>query len=162
MLRLCLVVVCEFARILFDDRKVFGLKFDPTEPTQVSVFSGYLSQVFNTTIQQKRCCHSVIVRKKREVISDMASMLQDQPFKNRAHVKAEIRRCAMASSVLSFLSFLFVAIGIIGEASNITLGLTSLAWFLLAIFAIIHAIVPTLHLVVAKHFLGTEAESKKE
>ena len=91
----------------------------------------------------------------------MASMLQDQPFKNREHVKAEIRRCAMASSILSFLSFLFFVLGIIGETLKTTLGLTSLSWFLLAIFAIIHAIVPTLHLVVAKHFLGIEVESKK-
>ena len=92
---------------------------------------------------------------------NMANMLQDQPFKNREHVKAEIRRCAMASGVCSLLSFLFVAIGIIGDALNTTLGLTSLSWFLLAIFAIIHAIVPSLHLVVAKHFLGIEAESKE-
>jgi hypothetical protein len=92
----------------------------------------------------------------------MANMLQDQPFKNREHVKAEIRRCAMASSVSSLLSFLFAAIGIIGDALNITLGLTSLSWFLLAIFAIIQAIVPTMHLVGAKHFLGIETESKKQ
>jgi hypothetical protein len=91
----------------------------------------------------------------------MANMLQDQPYKNRNHVIAEIRRCAMASSVSSFLSFLFAVIGIIGDASSITLGLTSLSWFLLAIFAAIHAIVPSIHLVAAKHFLGIEAESKK-
>ena len=91
----------------------------------------------------------------------MANMLQDQPFKNREHVKAEIRRCAMASSFCSLLSFLFAAIGIIGDALNATIGLTSLAWFLLAIFAIIHAVVPTMHLVMAKHFLGIEDESKK-
>jgi hypothetical protein len=35
-------------------------------------------------------------------------------------------------------------------------------WLLLAIFASLHAIVPTMHLVVAKHFLGIEAENKKE
>jgi hypothetical protein len=91
---------------------------------------------------------------------NMANMLQDQPFKSREHVKAEIRRCAMASSACSLLSFLFVAIGIIGDALNTTLGLASLYWFLLAIFAIIHSIVPTLHLVAAKHFLGIEEEEK--
>jgi hypothetical protein len=91
----------------------------------------------------------------------MANMLQDQPYKNREHIIAEIRRCAMASSVSSFLSFLFAVIGIVGDALNTTLGLTSLSWFLLAIFAAIHAIVPSMHLVVAKHLLGIEAESKK-
>jgi multisubunit Na+/H+ antiporter MnhG subunit len=88
-------------------------------------------------------------------------MLQDQPFKNREHVIAEIRRCAMASSVSSFLSFLFVLVGIIGDALKTTLGLTSLSWFLLAIFAAIHSVVPSMHLVTAKHFLGIETESKK-
>jgi multisubunit Na+/H+ antiporter MnhG subunit len=91
----------------------------------------------------------------------MANMLQDQPFKNREHVKAEIKRCAMASSVCSLLSFLFIALGIISDALNTTLGLTSFSWFLLAIFATIHAVVPTMHLVMAKHFLGIEAETKE-
>jgi hypothetical protein len=91
----------------------------------------------------------------------MANMLRDQPYKNREHIIAEIRRCARASSVSSFLSFLFAVIGIVGDALNTTLGLTSLSWFLLATFAAIHAIVPSMHLVVAKHFLGIEAEIKK-
>jgi hypothetical protein len=91
----------------------------------------------------------------------MASMLQDQPFKNREQVKAEIRRCAMASSVSSLLSFLFAAVGIIGDALNTTLLLQPMIWLLLAIFAGLHAIVPAMHLVVAKHFLGIEAENKK-
>jgi len=92
----------------------------------------------------------------------MASMLQDQPFKNRGHVIAEIRRCAMAGTVSTLLSFLFAALGIIGDALKTTLGLQPMIWFLLAIFASIHAIVPSMHLVVAKHFLGIEAETKKE
>jgi hypothetical protein len=44
---------------------------------------------------------------------------------------------------------------------NITLGLQPMIWLLLAIFASLHAIVPHMHLVVAKHLLGIEAESKK-
>ena len=91
----------------------------------------------------------------------MANMLQDQPYKNREHVIAEIKRCAMASSVSSFLSVLFVLIGINSDALNTTLGLTSLSWFLLAIFAAIHSVVPSIHLVTAKHFLGIETEIKK-
>jgi hypothetical protein len=91
----------------------------------------------------------------------MANMLQDQPYKNREHILAEIRRCAMASGVSSLLSFLFAVIGIIGDALNTTLGLQPMIWLLLAIFAAIHAIVPSMHLVVAKHFLGIETESRK-
>ena len=92
----------------------------------------------------------------------MANSLQNQPFENREHVKAEIRRCAWASSIGMVCGFLFVFLGIISDALNITLVLKPISWYLLAIFAVASAIVPTLHLVVAKHFLGIEAESKKE
>jgi hypothetical protein len=91
----------------------------------------------------------------------MANRLENQPFKNREHVKTEIRRCAWAGSVASYLSFLFAALGIIGDALNITLVLQPMIWLLLAIFAGLHAVVPHMHLVVAKHFLGIEAESEK-
>jgi uncharacterized membrane protein len=91
----------------------------------------------------------------------MADSLQNRPFENREHVKAEIRRCAWASSVGMILGFLFAALGIISDALNITLVLEPMSWFLFAIFAVVGAIVPTLHLVVAKHLLGIEAESKK-
>jgi len=83
-------------------------------------------------------------------------------FQEPRNVLAEIRRCAMAASVSSFLSFLFAAVGIIGDALNTTLVLPSTIWLLLAIFAGLHAVVPTIHLVGAKHFLGIEGESKKE
>ena len=45
---------------------------------------------------------------------------------------------------------------------NITLVLESMSWFLLAIVAGLNAIVGHMHVVVAKHLLGTEAEDKKE
>ena len=92
----------------------------------------------------------------------MASQLQDQPFKNREHVRAEIRRCVWAGSVFTYLSFLFAALGVIGDALNITLVLQPVIWLLLAIFAGLHAIIPNMHLVAAKHLLGIEAESRKE
>jgi len=60
--------------------------------------------------------HLILKEKGGDV--NMANMLQDQPYKNREHVKAEIKRCAMASSVSSLLSFLFVLIGIISDALN--------------------------------------------
>jgi hypothetical protein len=97
----------------------------------------------------------------REAISTMASHLQNEPFKNREHVLAEIRRCAWATSVAAYASFLFAAFGFIGDALNTTLLLQPTIWLILAVFASLHAIVPAMHLVGAKHFLGIEAESKK-
>jgi hypothetical protein len=91
----------------------------------------------------------------------MASELQNQPFKNREHIKAEITRCARSSTVFAYLSFLFAIIGIIGDALKTTLVLQPLIWLLLAVFTSLHAIVPAIHLVAAKHLLGIEDESKK-
>ena len=86
----------------------------------------------------------------------------DEPFKNREHILAEIKLCARASGVFQILSYPFLLLGIISDALNITLGLEPISWFLLAIFATVGAIVPNMHVVVAKHLLGIEAESKKE
>jgi len=86
----------------------------------------------------------------------------DQPFKSREHVLAEIRYCAQAGGVVTLLSFLFIALGVISDALNITLVLEPMSWFLLAIIAMVGAMGPTLHVVAAKHLLGIEAESKKE
>jgi len=86
----------------------------------------------------------------------------DEPFKNREHVLAEIRLCGQAGGVVTLLSLLFAALGIISDASNITLALEPMSWFLLAIFAMVGAMGPTLHVVMAKHLLGIPTESKKE
>ena len=91
----------------------------------------------------------------------MASSLENQPFKNRQHIKAEIRRCTLFGSVCQYFSFLFAALAVIGEALNITLGLEPMSWLLLAILAALNAIIGHMHVVVAKHLLGIEAESKE-
>ncbi len=93
---------------------------------------------------------------------NMSSQLQNQPFKNREHVKAEIRRCAWAGTVFAYLSFLFAALGVISDALNTVLVLQPMIWLLLAIFAGLHAVVPDMHLVVAKHLFGIEAEREEE
>jgi len=63
--------------------------------------------------------------------------------------------------ICQYLGFLFVALGIIGDALNVKLGLESMSWFLLAIVAGLNAIIGHTHTVGAKHLLGMEAESKK-
>jgi len=92
----------------------------------------------------------------------MGSRLENEPFKNREHVRAEVRRCALFGDVCQYLSILFAALGVIGDASNITLGLEPMSWLLLAIVAGLNAIIGHMHVVVAKHLLGIEAEGKKE
>ena len=92
----------------------------------------------------------------------MGSRLEDQPFKNREQAKAEIRKCALFGDICQYLSILFAALGVIGDASNITLGLEPMSWLLLAIVAGLNAIIGHMHVVAAKHLLGIEAESKKD
>ena len=45
------------------------------------------------------------------------------PFKNREEVKAEIRACDLFGGISQFACFIFAALGVIGDAVNITLGL---------------------------------------
>jgi len=86
----------------------------------------------------------------------------EKPFKDREDVKAEIRNCDLFGSICQYACFVFAALGVIGDALNITLGLEPMSWLLLAIVAGLNAIIGHTHYVVAKHLLGIEAESKKE
>jgi hypothetical protein len=92
----------------------------------------------------------------------MVSRLEDQPFKNREHAKTEVRQCALFGDICQYACFLFAALGVIGDASNVTLGLEPTSWLLLAVATGLNAIIGHMHIVVAKHLLGIEAESKKE
>jgi hypothetical protein len=80
-----------------------------------------------------------------------------KPFKNREEVKTEIRDCDRFAGISQYACFIFAALGVICDALNITLGLESMSWFLLAIVAGLNAIIGHTHVVVAKHLLGTEA-----
>jgi len=86
----------------------------------------------------------------------------DTPFKNREEVKTEIHECDLFGGICQYACFIFAVLGVIGDAMNITLGLESMSWFLLAIVAGLNAIIGHTHVVVAKHLLGIEGESKKE
>ena len=86
--------------------------------------------------------------------------LEEKPFKNREEVKAEVKLCSTVGTIFQLLSWLFAVLGIIGDALNITLGLETMSWFLLAIIVGISSVIPSMHAVLAKHLLGVEAESK--
>ena len=86
----------------------------------------------------------------------------EKPFKDREEAKKEIRECDRFGVICQYACFIFAALGVIGDTLNITLGLEPMSWFLLAIAAGLNAIIGHMHVVVAKHLLGKEAESKKE
>jgi hypothetical protein len=84
------------------------------------------------------------------------------PFKNRKEVKNEIHACDRFGGISQYACFIFAALGVIGDALSITLGLEPTIWLLLAIVAGLNAIIGHMHVVVAKHLFGIESESKKK
>ncbi|MCJ7634726.1 hypothetical protein MUP77_20335 [Candidatus Bathyarchaeota archaeon] len=91
----------------------------------------------------------------------MSSTWNHKPFKTREEAKREIRDCDRFAGISQYACFIFAALGVIGDAMNITLGLESISWFLLAIVAGLNAVIGHTHVVVAKHLLGIEAENNK-
>ncbi len=91
----------------------------------------------------------------------MAGILEEQPFKNRDDMKAEIKRCSTFASYCGIFCVIFALLGIIGDASNTTLGLESMSWFLLAITSALFGLYPQMHSIAARHLLYMD-ENKKE
>lgn len=91
----------------------------------------------------------------------MASFLEERPFKNRDDLKAEIKMCSVFAGYCMIFCVIFALLGIIGDASNTTLGLESMSWFLLAITAGVFGIYPQMHSIAARHLLYMD-ENRKE
>ena len=89
-------------------------------------------------------------------------MASDRPFKNREEAKKEIRLCALVGGLFQYVSLGFAALGVISDAFNITLGLESMSWFLLAIVVGVGALVPHMNSLTANLMYGIEDESIKE
>ena len=88
----------------------------------------------------------------------MVIIITEKPFKDREEVKKEIRVCGMWCNICELLLIIFVILGVIGDALNITLGLESMTWLLLAVFFAVLSIGPHIHIAVAKHLYGIESE----
>ena len=84
-------------------------------------------------------------------------MPEDKPFNDREDVKTDIRLCALVGNIFSFSSLGFAALGVVGDALNLTLGLESMSWFLPAILFGVTAILPNMRSLTAKHLFGIEA-----
>jgi len=88
-------------------------------------------------------------------------MIPLEPYKNREHVIAEIKRCATLAKVATVVALLFVALGVVSDALDTVLVLHPTMWLLVAFIFGITVIVAHMHVVAAKQVLGIEAESKK-
>ncbi len=60
--------------------------------------------------------------------------MSEKPFKDWEEVKRQIHKCGRWGDICEIFAFLFVIIGVIGDALNITLGLETMTWLLLAVF----------------------------
>ena len=87
---------------------------------------------------------------------------EGKPFGDREEVKKDIRLCALVGIIITYCSLGFAVIGVIGDVLNITLGLESMSWFLLAIVVGLAAITPNMRSITAKHLFGIETEHKGE
>jgi len=81
---------------------------------------------------------------------------------DREDVKKDIRQCARMGGILIYCTLGFAVLGVISDAVNITLGLESISWFLLAIAVGLSAIIPNMRSMLAKHLYGIESERKRE
>lgn len=88
-------------------------------------------------------------------------MLPLTPYKNREHAKDEIDFCARMAMGFTVGAFLFLALGIIGDAIDTVLLIEPMTWMLVSVTCGIGALVSHMHIVAAKQVLGIEAESGK-
>ena len=88
--------------------------------------------------------------------------MPEKPFKDQEEVKKEIEQFFSVGLFDSCLGVIFVIIGIITDALDITLFLEPTSWFLLAIFFAVLSIWPIMKSTVAKSLYGIESESKQK
>jgi len=83
-------------------------------------------------------------------------------WEDRKRVVASIGVQGLWGHISFFLGIIFAVIGVIGDATNVTLGLEPMSWFLLAIVASLLALPWFIGWAVAWYLSTTEAKSKKE
>jgi len=88
------------------------------------------------------------------VKKELEATWNHKPFKKREEVEREIRDCNRFAGISQYACFIFAALGFIGDALGIRLGLDSISWFLLAIVSAVNALIGHVHVVLAKHLLG--------
>ncbi len=99
---------------------------------------------------------------KEQVRAELSATIDPKPFKDREEVAVEVRDCGRTAAVFTYACFVFAALGVICDALNMTLGLESMSWFLLAIVAGLNALYGHVRFTVARHLLGIEIVRGKE
>jgi hypothetical protein len=87
--------------------------------------------------------------------------MAEKPFKDREEVKRWIGIWGRVDAFCIIISFLFIMVGVIGDALKIHLLVASTTWLLLGIYFAVIALGPIIHLVAMKNLYGIETENKK-
>jgi hypothetical protein len=85
-----------------------------------------------------------------------------KPFKDLEEVKHDIRQCDRVAGIIGLASLIFAALGVIGDALDVTLVLEPISWLLLAIFVGLAGTIPHLNYLMARHLYGIESEREKK
>ena len=88
-------------------------------------------------------------------------MIPLEPYKSREYIKNEIRFCARMAVGFTLAAFLFLALGVIGDALDTTLILHPTIWMLVSVTCGIGVLVTHMHVVAAKQALGIETGNKE-
>jgi len=83
-------------------------------------------------------------------------------WEDREYVKASVGSSGALGHGCWFLGIVFAALGVIGDAANVTLGLEPISWLLLAIVAFMASIPLFIGWAVAWYLRSIEAKSKKK
>jgi hypothetical protein len=76
--------------------------------------------------------------------------------------KRDVSLCDKVRGYFVWAGFLFALLGVIWDAANITRGLTSVSWFLLAVVSFLASITPNINWAMAMYLHSIEKGKKKE
>ena len=83
-------------------------------------------------------------------------------WEDREQLKASLGSSGMQAHICWFLGIIFAILGIIADAANLTLGLTSIGWFLLSIVTLVVSITMFFGMGLAWYLIITDAKGRKE
>jgi len=82
-------------------------------------------------------------------------------WEDREFIKASLRSVGLQAHICWFLGVIFAVLGIIADAANVTLGLESVSWFLLAVFTMMIGMIWFFSVAMAWYLKTTKAEKEE-
>jgi hypothetical protein len=76
--------------------------------------------------------------------------------------KRDVGLCDKVRGAFVYAGFLFTLLGVICDAADVTLGLKSISWFLLAVVSFLASVTPNINWAVAMYLHSIEKGKKKE